>query len=104
MALTLYVGSKRYSSSSLRPYLALAQPGAQFDGKTSLLGQQDTKANIAKVTPAGSVPVLHHGDLVVWDSLAICEYVNELYTDAKLWPQDRAARAKARAISAEMHA
>ena len=104
MSLTLYVGSKRYSSWSLRPYLALARTGAPFDCKTILLDQDDTKANIAKVTPAGRVPVLHHDDLIVWDSLAICEYVNELYPDAKLWPEGRAARAKARAISAEMHA
>ncbi|HEY5924074.1 MAG TPA: glutathione S-transferase family protein [Kofleriaceae bacterium] len=103
MSLTLYVGSKRYSSWSLRPYLALAHTGAQFDCKTILLDQDDTKANIAKVTQAGRVPVLHHDDLIVWDSLAICEYVNELYPDAKLWPTDRAARAKARAVSAEMH-
>ena len=104
MALTLYVGSKRYSSWSLRPYLALAHTGTRFDCKTILLDQDDTKANIAKVNPAGKVPVLHHDDLIVWDSLAICEYVNELYPDAKLWPADRSARARARAISAEMHA
>jgi glutathione S-transferase len=103
MALTLYVGSKRYSSWSLRPYLALAQTGAQFDCKTILLDQDDTKANIAKVNPAAKVPVLHHDNQVVWDSLAICEYVNELFPDAKLWPADRAQRAKARSVSAEMH-
>src|SRR6185369_13471380 len=103
MSLTLYVGSKRYSSWSLRPYLALAHTGAQFDCTTILLDQNDTKANIAKVNPAGKVPVLHHDKLIVWDSLAICEYVNELYPDAKLWPADRAKRASARAISAEMH-
>ena len=103
MALTLYVGSKRYSSWSLRPYLALAHTGVSFDCKTILLDQADTKANIAKVNAAGKVPVLHHDDLVVWDSLAICEYVNELFPSANLWPADRAARAKARSISAEMH-
>jgi glutathione S-transferase len=104
MSLTLYVGSKRYSSWSLRPYVALGHTGAQFDCKTILLDQDDTKANIAKVTPAGRVPVLHHGNLIIWDSLAICEYVNELYPAAKLWPADPAARSQARAISAEMHA
>ena len=103
MSLTLYVGSKRYSSWSLRPYLALAHTGAKFECKTILLDQDDTKANIAKVNPAAKVPVLHHDNLVVWDSLAICEYLSELYPDAKLWPADRAARARARAISAEMH-
>lgn len=104
MTLTLYVGSKRYSSWSLRPYVALAQSGAAFETKTILLDQQNTKADIAKVTPAGRVPVLHDGELVIWDSLAICEYVAELYPDAQLWPVDRIARAKARVVSAEMHA
>jgi glutathione S-transferase len=103
MSLTLYVGSKRYSSWSLRPYLALAQTGAQFECKTILLDREDTKSKIAAVNPAGKVPVLHHDKLIVWDSLAICEYLNELYPDAKLWPSDRAARARARAVSAEMH-
>jgi len=104
MALTLYVGSKRYSSWSLRPYLALAQSGAVFETTTILLDQPDTKAKIAAVTPAGKVPVLHHDDLVIWDSLAICEYVAELYPGASLWPTDRAQRARARTVAAEMHA
>src|SRR5690349_12943565 len=102
MALTLYVGSKRYSSWSLRPYLALAQAGADFECKTILLDQPDTKAKIGDVNPAGKVPVLHDDKLVIWDSLAICEYVAELYPTAGLWPDDRVARAKARAISCEM--
>jgi glutathione S-transferase len=101
MALTLFVGSKRYSSWSLRPYLALAHSGAQFETRTILLDQQDTKAKIAEVTPAGKVPVLHDGDLVIWDSLAICEYVAEQYP--ALWPSDKKARARARSVSAEMH-
>jgi len=103
MSLTLYVGSKRYSSWSLRPYLALAHAGATFETKTILLDQPDSKANIAAASPSGQVPVLHHDQLVVPDSLAICEYVAELYPDAKLWPAARSERAKARAISAEMH-
>jgi glutathione S-transferase len=104
MPLTLYVGSKRYSSWSLRPYLALAQSGAVFECKTILLDQADSKANIAQVSPSLRVPVLHHDDLVVQDSLAICEYVSELSPHVKLWPTDRAQRARARAVSAEMHA
>lgn len=103
MALTLYVGSKRYSSWSLRPYLALAHTNLAFETKTILLDQQDTKSKIAAVNPAARVPVLHHDELIVWDSIAICEYVAELAPDAKLWPTDRAQRAKARSISAEMH-
>jgi glutathione S-transferase len=104
MTLTLYVGSKRYSSWSLRPYVALAHTGLTFDTRTILLDRDATRAEIAKVNPAGRVPVLHHDDLVVWDSLAICEYLNELAPDAQLWPADRAKRARARSISAEMHA
>ena len=103
MSLVLYVGSKRYSSWSLRPYLALAHTGAPFETRTILLDQQDTKAQIGKVNPAGKVPVLHDGELVVWDSLAICEYAAELFPAAQLWPTDRAERARARAVSAEMH-
>lgn len=104
MALTLYVGSKRYSSWSLRPYLALAQTGAAFETTTILLDQPDSKDKIAAVNPAGRVPVLHHDELVIWDSLAICEYVNELYPGANLWPEDRAQRARARSVASEMHA
>jgi glutathione S-transferase len=104
MSLTLYVGSKRYSSWSVRPYLALAHTGAAFEDKTIFLDQADTKANIAKVTPAGRVPVLHTDGLIIWDSLAICEYINERFPAAQLWPADQRQRAKARTISAEMHA
>jgi glutathione S-transferase len=104
MALTLYVGSKRYSSWSLRPYVAMVHAGLAFECETILLDRETTKAEIARVNPAGRVPVLHDGDLVIWDSLAICEYVHELAPAAQLWPADRAARARARAISAEMHA
>jgi glutathione S-transferase len=104
MTLTLYVGNKRYSSWSLRPYVALAHTGLPHDVTTILLGRDTTRAEIARVTPAGKLPVLHHDGVVVWDSLAICEYLNELAPTAQLWPADRAERARARAISAEMHA
>jgi glutathione S-transferase len=104
MALTLHVGSKRYSSWSLRAYLALAHAGADFTTKTILLDQQDTRASIAAVGPSARVPVLHDGDQVIFDSLAICEYVAELYPSARLWPDERGARARARSVSAEMHA
>lgn len=103
MALILYVGSKRYSSWSLRPYVALSHAGATFETRTIFLDTPQTKANIAAVSPAGKVPVLHDGPLVIWDSLAICEYAAELYPQANLWPGDRATRAQARAIAAEMH-
>jgi glutathione S-transferase len=103
MALTLYVGSKRLSSWSLRPYLALAHAGADFTTEVILLDQAETKAKILAVNPAGRVPVLHDGDVVIHDSLAICEYVAELYPTAGLWPADRKDRGRARALSAEMH-
>jgi glutathione S-transferase len=104
MSLTLYVGNKRYSSWSLRPYLALVHTGLPFDEQTVWLRRDTTKAEILKVNPAGRLPVLHHDGLLVWDTLAICEYLNELAPAAQLWPADRSARARARAISAEMHA
>jgi len=103
MALTLYVGSKRLSSWSLRPYLALAHAGADFETKVILLDQPDTKAKILAVSPAGKVPVLLDRDVVIFDSLAICEYVAELYPTAGLWPDERGARARARSIASEMH-
>jgi glutathione S-transferase len=101
--LHLYVGTKRYSSWSLRPYLALVHANAEFECTTILLDRETSKGEIAKVTPAGKVPVLHDGDLVIWDSLAICEYIHELYPAANLWPVDRSRRARARMVSAEMH-
>jgi glutathione S-transferase len=111
MSLVLYVGSKRLSSWSLRPYLALAHAFAPelFETRTIRLDQPETTAEILKVNPTGRVPVLYHhapelfGEqpLVIWDSLAICEYLAEL--EDSLWPADVAARARARAISAEMH-
>jgi glutathione S-transferase len=104
MALTLYVGSKRYSSWSLRPYLALSHTGAAFETRTILLDGPATAAEIAKVSPTGRVPVLFDGDLAIWDSLAICEHAAELFPAARLWPEERARRARARSLAAEMHA
>lgn len=103
MTLTLYVGNKRYSSWSLRPYLALAHTGLAFETRMIMLHRDTSKAEITQVNPAGRLPVLHHDDLVIWDSLAICEYLDELAPGAQLWPADRGRRARARAISAEMH-
>lgn len=102
--LLLYVGNKNYSSWSLRPYLALAATGAEHRCEVIRLYADDTARNLARVSPTGKVPVLHHGELRIWDSLAICEYLAELFPAAGLWPDDRATRAIARAVSAEMHA
>lgn len=101
--LVLYIGNRRYSSWSVRPYLALAATGADFRTEVIVLDQPATASQIAAVNPAGRVPVLHHGALVVHDSLAICEYLHELFPDAGLWPRDREQRARARSITAEMH-
>ncbi len=101
--LVLYVGSKNLSSWSLRAYLALAHVGVAFEELTIPLDTPETEARIRGVSPSGRVPCLRHGEIVVWDSLAICEYLAETFPAARLWPADVAARAHARAISAEMH-
>jgi glutathione S-transferase len=101
--LVLVIGTKRFSSWSLRPWLALKQAGLSFEEVIVSLRQPETKAEIARHSPSGKVPLLRHGDLLVWDSLAICEYVAELSCAQALWPENRGARAVARAVSAEMH-
>jgi len=102
--LVLVIGNKNLSSWSLRPWLLLANAEIPFREEVLLFGSQQWKEKVQKDAPTGRVPVLRHGDLRVWESLAICEYVAELFPDKKLWPEDRAARAVARAISCEMHA
>lgn len=101
--LVLVIGNKRISSWSLRPWLALKQAGLPFREVSVALRQPDTKARILDHSPSGKVPFLRHGSLGVWESLAICEYVAELAPAARLWPEDGAARAVARAVSCEMH-
>ncbi len=101
--LKLVVGDRNLSSWSLRPWLAMRVAGLEFETVGVALDRPDTSANIVKYSPSGLVPCLVHGDTVVWDSLAICEYANELAPDARLWPSDPAARALARAVSSEMH-
>lgn len=101
--MTLVMGNKAYSSWSLRPWLALKQAGLAFAETVIPLRQPDTAARIAAHSPSGRVPCLLDGGLVLWDSVAICEYVAELAPGTGLWPADRAARAVARAVSAEMH-
>jgi glutathione S-transferase len=100
----LLIGNKNYSSWSLRPWLALKQSGISFEEKLVPLDQPDTRARILAFSPSGRVPLLRHGEVEVWESLAICEYLNEAFPEAQLWPRERAARAHARAISNEMHA
>jgi glutathione S-transferase len=102
--LTLVIGNKNYSSWSLRPWLALRMARLDFEELRIGLYQDGSREQILRHSPAGQVPVLRDGDVTVWDSLAICEYAAELAPHAGLWPGDRAARAHARSISAEMHA
>jgi glutathione S-transferase len=104
MALTLVIGNKNYSSWSMRPWLALKAGGIGFDEVLIPLytGEADTN-RILDFTDSGKVPVLIDGDITVWDSLAIIEYAAERFPQARLWPEDRAGRAHARSISAEMH-
>ncbi|MQP66637.1 glutathione S-transferase [Niveispirillum sp. SYP-B3756] len=101
--LTLVIANKRYSSWSLRPWLALRTAGAAFDEVLVRLRTPETTQTLLTHGPSGKAPVLKQGDLTVWDSLAICEYVAELFPQAQLWPADAKARAVARAVAAEMH-
>jgi glutathione S-transferase len=101
--LTLVIGNRNYSSWSLRAWLALKHAGATFDEIMIPLSRPDTGDAIRAHSPAGKVPVLRHGALTVWDSLAICEYLAETFPAAGLWPDGAEARAVARAASAEMH-
>ena len=100
----LIVGSKRVSSWSLRPWLLLKHFEIPFEEQVIELDLPETRARIRDVSPSGRVPVLVDGANVVWESLAICEYVAEKYPDRKMWPWNAGDRALARSISNEMHA
>lgn len=103
----LYIGNKNYSSWSMRPWVLLRQAGVdfeevmvRFDGFTP---DSKFKQVMAPLNPVGKVPVLVHDGLVVWDTLAIAEYVAEQFPEKNLWPLEPAARARARSVCAEMH-
>lgn len=100
----LLIGNKNESSWSMRPWLLLREAGVPFEEHVLLFETDGWRDEILKHSPTGRVPVLRHGELVVWDSLAICEYVADVFPEKRLWPEDRAQRALARAVSAEMHA
>jgi glutathione S-transferase len=99
--LTLVIGNKNYSSWSLRAWLLMKHVGIPFEEIVVALDLPGTREALERQSPSGRVPVLRHGSLTVWDSLAICEYVAEL--TGRGWPERREARAVARAIAAEMH-
>jgi glutathione S-transferase len=100
---TLVIANKLYSSWSLRPWLLMRQLGIAFDEILIPLDLPDTKEKVLKHSPAGKVPILIDGDVTVWESISIMEYVGDAL-GAPVWPQERAARAMARSVSAEMHA
>lgn len=102
--LTLVIGNKKYSSWSLRPWILLRHAGASFEEIRIPLYRPESPAEIRRYSPTGKVPLLIDGEVVVWESLAICEYVAERFPAAGLWPVDPAARALARAVASEMHA
>jgi glutathione S-transferase len=105
MTLKLVIGNKNYSSWSMRPWLALRAANIAFEEIFIPLYTDDPadKDRILSFTRSGKVPCLIDGDVTVWDSLSIIEYVAERFPEARLWPEDRAVRAHARSISAEMH-
>lgn len=101
--LTLVIGNQNYSSWSLRPWMAMKQAGLEFAEVKIHLHVPTTAEEIRRYSPSGKVPVLLDGELTVWESLAICEYVAEQFAP-DLWPEEVAAKAIARSICAEMHA
>jgi glutathione S-transferase len=105
--LKLFIGNKNYSSWSMRPWVLLRQAGIAFEEVMVRFDSFDPgsrfKQAVAAVNPVGKVPVLVDGEVAVWDTLAIAEYVAELFPQAGLWPADRAQRARARSVCAEMH-
>lgn len=99
----LLIGNKATSSWSMRPWLALKVAGVDFEERLVFFDSPEFKSVVKKTSPTGKVPCLVHGDVLVWESLAICEYVAETWAPA-LWPADRQARAFARSVAHEMHA
>nr|TFG53465.1 MAG: glutathione S-transferase family protein [Hyphomicrobiales bacterium] len=104
---TLVLGTKNFSSWSLRPWLAMKMAGIQFEETVIRLRNPETKKHIAKHSPSGKVPVLHIEEggkrRTMWDTLAICEYLAERHADIAFWPKDFLRREEARCIVAEMH-
>lgn len=100
--LTLYIANKNYSSWSLRPWIALTAAGIPFSEVLIPFDDDGGNPKFKEISATGRVPCLHHGDLQVWESLAIIEYAAELFPDKAIWPKDAADRAVARSVSMEM--
>lgn len=99
----LILGNKNYSSWSLRPWLVMKHIGVPFKETLIPLDEPTSHEDILAISPSGRVPALKAGEMTIWDSLAICEYLNETFPQKNLWPKDPAERAFARSISNEMH-
>jgi glutathione S-transferase len=104
MTLKLIVGNKKYSSWSFRPWIALSVAGIPFEERVIPFETEEFTREVGGLSGTGKVPVLIDGDIRIWESLAILEYVAEKFPDAGLWPKDVAARAHARVVANEMHA
>ena len=100
----LIIGNKNYSSWSMRPWIAMKQIGLAFEEVVIPMNQPETRARMLEHSPTGLVPTLIDGDVTIFETIAILEYLNDRHPDAGLWPRDIGVRAHARAISAEMHA
>lgn len=100
----LIIGNKAYSSWSLRPWLLLKQAGIPFEETVVPLYEEGSRERLLQYSPTGKVPCLIDGDLTIWESLAICEYLAESFPEKRLWPADRRLRAEARTYANEMHA
>jgi glutathione S-transferase len=99
----LVIANRNYSSWSMRPWLLMSEFGLEFELVEESLAGNDLEERLRRHSPSCKVPVLVDGELTVWDSLAICEYLSEQYLDGKGWPESTASRAHARSVSAEMH-
>jgi glutathione S-transferase len=104
MGLHLVIGNKNYSSWSMRPWIAMKIADIPFAETVIPIYYPDSKEKFLSHSPAGRVPILHDGEVRVWESLAILEYLAETFPAAQMWPADGGARAHARAIANEMHA
>ena len=103
MGLKLVIANKAYSSWSQRPWLLMKQFGIPFEEIVIPMGRPETRAEMLAHAPTGKCPSLKDGSITIWDSLAIIEYLAESFPDLAIWPRDKAARAMARSIAAEMH-
>lgn len=99
----LFIGNKNYSSWSLRPWIAMKAKGIEFEEVLVPFDDEGGNPKFREFSPSGKVPTLVDGDLTIWESLAILEYLSDRFPDKALWPQDIAVRARARAVANEMH-